>query len=151
MRPIVVGAGIGGLAAPLSLRRAGCEVTLVEQFIAQAVGVDLTLGQQVTVVLMLMLTSKGMAGVPGSAFLALSATASALGVVPVGAVALLLGVDRLMDSMRVATDLLGNCVAAFGVSRWAGALDTARAQKVLSGESCPSWGRRRTRRTTTCA
>ncbi|MEW1925210.1 cation:dicarboxylase symporter family transporter [Streptomyces sp. NPDC088360] len=103
-------------------------------FIAQAVGVGLSLGQQVTVVLVLMLTSKGMAGVPGSAFLALSATASALGVIPAGAVALLLGVDRIMDAMRVATNLLGNCVAVFVVSRWEGALDTARAKKVLSGE-----------------
>jgi aerobic C4-dicarboxylate transport protein len=81
-----------------------------------------------------MLTSKGMAGVPGSAFLALSATASALGVIPVGAVALLLGVDRIMDSMRVATNLLGNCVAVFVVSRWEGALDTERVKKVLDGE-----------------
>ncbi|WP_326730387.1 cation:dicarboxylate symporter family transporter [Streptomyces phaeochromogenes] len=103
-------------------------------FIAQAVGVDLSLGQQITVVLILMLTSKGMAGVPGSAFLALSATASALGVIPVGAVALLLGVDRIMDSMRVATNLLGNCVAVFAVSRWEGALDSARTKKVLDGE-----------------
>ncbi|MFE2964881.1 cation:dicarboxylate symporter family transporter [Streptomyces sp. NPDC059340] len=103
-------------------------------FIAQAVGVDLSLGQQITVVLVLMLTSKGMAGVPGSAFLALSATASALGVIPVGAVALLLGVDRIMDSMRVATNLLGNCVAVFVVSRWEGALDTERVKKVLDGE-----------------
>ncbi|MFI1483593.1 cation:dicarboxylate symporter family transporter [Streptomyces sp. NPDC020747] len=103
-------------------------------FIAQAVGVDLSLGQQITVVLILMLTSKGMAGVPGSAFLALSATASALGVIPVGAVALLLGVDRIMDSMRVATNLLGNCVAVFAVSRWEGALDSERTKKVLDGE-----------------
>ncbi|MFI6382627.1 cation:dicarboxylate symporter family transporter [Streptomyces sp. NPDC050658] len=103
-------------------------------FIAQAVGVDLTLGQQITVVLVLMLTSKGMAGVPGSAFLALSATASALGVIPAGAVALLLGVDRIMDAMRVATNLLGNCVAVFVVSRWEGALDLVRAKKVLGGE-----------------
>ncbi|GHI09522.1 C4-dicarboxylate transporter [Streptomyces cellostaticus] len=103
-------------------------------FIAQAVGVDLSLGQQVTVVLVLMLTSKGMAGVPGSAFLALSATASSLGVIPAGAVALLLGVDRIMDSMRVTTNLLGNCVAVFAVSRWEGALDTVRAKKVLDGE-----------------
>ena len=85
---------------------------------------DLSLGQQITVVLVLMLTSKGMAGVPGSAFLALSATASALGVIPAAAVALLLGVDRIMDSMRVATNLLGNCVAVFAVARWEGALDT---------------------------
>ncbi|KOV57345.1 C4-dicarboxylate transporter [Streptomyces sp. MMG1121] len=103
-------------------------------FIAQAVGVDLSLGQQITVVLVLMLTSKGMAGVPGSAFLALSATATSLGVIPAGAVTLLLGVDRIMDSMRVTTNLLGNCVAVFAVSRWEGALDIARAKKVLDGE-----------------
>ncbi|MFD6275136.1 cation:dicarboxylate symporter family transporter [Streptomyces sp. NPDC060209] len=103
-------------------------------FIAQAVGVDLTLGQQITVVVVLMLTSKGMAGVPGSAFLALSATASALGVIPAGAVALLLGVDRIMDTMRVATNLLGNCVAVIAVSKWEGALDKARMRKVLDGE-----------------
>ncbi|MZD07121.1 cation:dicarboxylase symporter family transporter [Streptomyces sp. SID5785] len=103
-------------------------------FIAQAVGVDLTLGQQITVVLVLMLTSKGMAGVPGSAFLALSATAAALGVIPAGAVALLLGVDRIMDSMRVATNLLGNCVAVFVVSKWEGVFDKVRMTKVLGGE-----------------
>ncbi|MFD4651029.1 cation:dicarboxylate symporter family transporter [Streptomyces sp. NPDC058441] len=103
-------------------------------FIAQAVGVDLSLGQQITVVIVLMLTSKGMAGVPGSAFLALSATASALGVIPAGAVALLLGVDRIMDAMRVSTNLLGNCVAVFVVSRWEGALDMTKAKKVLGGE-----------------
>ncbi|WP_329407071.1 cation:dicarboxylase symporter family transporter [Streptomyces sp. NBC_00704] len=103
-------------------------------FIAQAVGVDLSLGQQVTVVLVLMLTSKGMAGIPGSAFLALSATASSLGAVPAGAVALLLGVDRIMDSMRVVTNLLGNCVAVFAVSRWEGALDLERARRVLDGD-----------------
>ena len=103
-------------------------------FIAQAVDVHLSIGQQITVVLVLMLTSKGMAGVPGSAFLALSATASALGFIPAGAVALLLGVDRIMDSMRVVTNLLGNCVAVFAVSRWEGALDTAKAKRVLAGQ-----------------
>ncbi|MFB6435168.1 cation:dicarboxylate symporter family transporter [Streptomyces sp. NPDC056411] len=106
-------------------------------FIAQAIGVDLSLGQQITVVLVLMLTSKGMAGVPGSAFLALSATASALGVIPAAAVALLLGVDRIMDSMRVATNLLGNCVAVFAVSRWEGALDRVTAKRVLGGGPAP--------------
>jgi aerobic C4-dicarboxylate transport protein len=81
-----------------------------------------------------MLTSKGMAGVPGSAFLALSATVSTLGVIPAGAVALLLGVDRIMDSMRVTTNLLGNCVAVFVVSRWEGALDAEAAGTVLAGQ-----------------
>ncbi|MEU1513933.1 cation:dicarboxylase symporter family transporter [Streptomyces sp. NPDC005811] len=127
-----------GLVLPtgysFNLDGASIYLSVATLFIAQAVGVDLTLGQQVTVVLVLMLTSKGMAGVPGSAFLALSATASSLGVIPAGAVALLLGVDRIMDSMRVATNLLGNCVAVFAVSRWEGALDMARARKVLDQE-----------------
>ena len=101
---------------------------------AQAVGVDLSLGQQLTVVLVLMLTSKGMAGIPGSAFLALSATVSALGVLPAGAVALLLAADRLMDTMRVVTNLLGNCVATFVVARWEGLLDTAAAREALAGK-----------------
>ncbi|MEV5547402.1 cation:dicarboxylase symporter family transporter [Streptomyces sp. NPDC052309] len=127
-----------GLVLPtgysFNLDGASIYLSIATLFIAQAVGVDLTLGQQVTVVLVLMLTSKGMAGVPGSAFLALSATASALGVIPAGAVALLLGVDRIMDTMRVATNLLGNCVAVFAVSKWERALDHDRARKVLDGE-----------------
>jgi aerobic C4-dicarboxylate transport protein len=106
-------------------------------FIAQAVGVDLSLSQQITVVLVLMLTSKGMAGVPGSAFLALSATASSLGAIPAGAVALLLGVDRIMDSMRVVVNLLGNCVAVFVVSRWEGALDLPVARQTLAMDGAP--------------
>ncbi|MFI2780638.1 cation:dicarboxylate symporter family transporter [Streptomyces sp. ALB3] len=127
-----------GLVLPtgysFNLDGASIYLSIATLFIAQAVGVDLTLGQQITVVLVLMLSSKGMAGVPGSAFLALSATVSALGVVPAGAVALLLGVDRIMDTMRVATNLLGNCVAVFAVSKWEGALDHDRARKVLDGE-----------------
>ncbi|MFE5241084.1 MULTISPECIES: cation:dicarboxylate symporter family transporter [unclassified Streptomyces] len=127
-----------GLVLPtgysFNLDGASIYLSIATLFIAQAVGVDLTLGQQVTVVLVLMLSSKGMAGVPGSAFLALSATVSALGVIPAGAVALLLGVDRIMDTMRVATNLLGNCVAVFAVSKWERALDHDRARQVLDGE-----------------
>ncbi|MFE6932891.1 cation:dicarboxylate symporter family transporter [Streptomyces sp. NPDC057699] len=127
-----------GLVLPtgysFNLDGASIYLSIATLFIAQAVGVELTLEQQVTVVLVLMLSSKGMAGVPGSAFLALSATVSALGVIPAGAVALLLGVDRIMDTMRVATNLLGNCVAVFAVSKWEGALDRERARAVLDGE-----------------
>jgi aerobic C4-dicarboxylate transport protein len=105
-------------------------------FLAQALGVDLSLGEQVTAVLVLMLTSKGMAGVPGSSFLALSATVAAIGhgAIPVAAVALLLGADRIMDSMRVSVNLLGNCVATFVVANWEGQLDKDRMRKVLAGE-----------------
>jgi aerobic C4-dicarboxylate transport protein len=106
-------------------------------FLAQALGVDLSLGEQVTAILVLMLTSKGMAGVPGSSFLALSATVAAIGhgAIPVAAVALLLGADRIMDSMRVSVNLLGNCVATLVVARWEGQLDTDRMRKVLRGQT----------------
>ncbi len=79
---------------------------------------------------------KGMAGVPGSSFLALSATVAAIGhgAIPVAAVALLLGADRIMDSMRVSVNLLGNCVATLVVARWEGQLDAGRMRKVLRGE-----------------
>jgi aerobic C4-dicarboxylate transport protein len=105
-------------------------------FLAQALGVNLTLGEQITAVLVLMLTSKGMAGVPGSSFLALSATVAAIGhgAIPVAAVALLLGADRIMDSMRVSVNLMGNCVATFVVANWEGQLDHDRMRKVLNGE-----------------
>ncbi|WP_051574482.1 C4-dicarboxylate transporter DctA [Mycobacterium sp. URHB0044] len=105
-------------------------------FLAQALGVDLSLGEQITAVLVLMLTSKGMAGVPGSSFLALSATVAAIGhgAIPVAAVALLLGADRIMDSMRVSVNLLGNCVATMVVARWEGQLDSDRMSRVLRGD-----------------
>jgi aerobic C4-dicarboxylate transport protein len=76
-----------------------------------------------------------MAGVPGSSFLALSATVAAIGhgAIPVAAVALLLGADRIMDSMRVSVNLLGNCVATLVVARWEGQLDADRMRKVLRG------------------
>ncbi|AFA72294.1 C4-dicarboxylate transport protein DctA [Gordonia polyisoprenivorans VH2] len=108
-------------------------------FLAQALGVNLSLGEQLTAVLVLMLTSKGMAGVPGSSFLALSATVTAIGhgSIPVAAVALLLGADRIMDSMRVSVNLLGNCVATFVVANWEGQLDKERMRLVLDGRPVP--------------
>jgi aerobic C4-dicarboxylate transport protein len=75
-----------------------------------------------------------MAGVPGSAFLALSATAGALGIFPVAGVALLLGADRLMDSMRVVVNLLGNCVATFVVAKWEGEFDRDAMLRAFRGE-----------------
>jgi aerobic C4-dicarboxylate transport protein len=108
-------------------------------FLSQALGVELSLGEQITALLVLMLTSKGMAGVPGSSFLALSATVAAIGhgAIPVAAVALLLGADRIMDSMRVSVNLLGNCVATFVVANWEGQLDKQRMRDVLDGKPVP--------------
>ncbi|MDP9886962.1 cation:dicarboxylate symporter family transporter [Pseudarthrobacter enclensis] len=102
-------------------------------FLAQAFGYNLDLGQQLAALGILMLTSKGMAGVPGSAFLALSATAGALGIFPVAGVALLLGADRLMDSMRVVVNLLGNCVATFVVAKWEGQFDREAMLRAFTG------------------
>jgi len=102
-------------------------------FLAQAFGHQLDLGQQLVALGVLMLTSKGMAGVPGSAFLALSATAGALGIFPVAGVALLLGADRLMDSMRVVVNLLGNCVATFVVAKWEGHFDREAMLRAFAG------------------
>jgi len=106
-------------------------------FLAQAFGVEMSLGQQLAAVGVLMLTSKGMAGVPGSSFLALSATAAAIGAFPVAGVALLLGADRLMDSMRVVVNLLGNCVATFVVAKSEGQLDVDRMRAVLVDGEAP--------------
>ncbi|WP_046213483.1 C4-dicarboxylate transporter DctA [Paenibacillus wulumuqiensis] len=127
-----------GLVVPtgysFNLDGASIYLSLATVFLAQAVGIELTLTQEITILAVLMLSSKGMAGVPGSAFLALSATAAALNAFPVAVVALLLGADRFMDTMRVFTNLMGNCVAAFVVARWEGMLDTDRMKAVLSGE-----------------
>jgi aerobic C4-dicarboxylate transport protein len=106
-------------------------------FLAQAFGVEMTIGQQLVAVGILMLTSKGMAGVPGSSFLALSATAAAIGAFPVAGVALLLGADRLMDSMRVFVNLLGNCVATFVVAKSEGQLDAEATRQALDPQQAP--------------
>ncbi|WP_313810545.1 cation:dicarboxylate symporter family transporter [Glutamicibacter sp.] len=103
-------------------------------FLAQAFGHDLSFGQQLAALGVLLLTSKGMAGVPGSSFLALSATAAALGIFPVAGVALLLGADRIMDSMRVGVNLLGNCVATFVVAKWEGQFDRDVMKRAFAGE-----------------
>ncbi|MCP3427069.1 cation:dicarboxylase symporter family transporter [Rothia sp. AR01] len=100
-------------------------------FLTQAFGVEMDLGQQLAALGILLLTSKGVAGVPGSSFLALSATATAMGLFPVAGVALLLGADRIMDSMRVVVNLLGNCVATFVVARWEGQLDHEKMRRTL--------------------
>ncbi|WP_235916040.1 C4-dicarboxylate transporter DctA [Antrihabitans cavernicola] len=130
-----------GLVIPtgysFNLDGAAIYLSLAMIFLAQAVGVDLGFGQQLAIMGILILSSKGMAGVPGSAFVALSATAAAIGAFPVAAVALLLGADRLMDSMRVFTNLLGNCLATFVVANWEGLLDKDKMRAVLDGKITP--------------
>ncbi len=103
-------------------------------FVAQATNTQLSLYQELQILLILMLTSKGAAGVTGSGFITLAATLSTVGTIPVAGIALLLGVDRFMSEMRAITNFIGNGVATIVVSKWENEFDTERAKRVLNGE-----------------
>jgi len=107
-------------------------LTMAAVFIAQATDTPMTLTQQITLLAVLLLTSKGAAGVTGSGFIVLAATLSAVGGVPVAGLALILGIDRFMSEARALTNLVGNGVATLVVAKWTGALDSARLNRVLS-------------------
>src|SRR5205823_11727097 len=97
--------------------------------------VHLPLGQQLAILGVLLLTSKGAAAVTGGGFITLAATLSTVGQVPVEGLALLLGVDRFMSEARAITNLIGNGVATMVVARWEGALDMERVRSVLRAET----------------
>lgn len=99
-------------------------------FIAQIFGIDLSIMQQITIILVLMLTSKGMAGVPGTSLVVLLATLSAVGL-PVEGVALIAGIDRILDMGRTAVNVLGNGLAAIVISKWEGQFDSGKADLAL--------------------
>ena len=108
-------------------------LTMAAVFIAQATNTPLGLTQQITLLAVLLLTSKGAAGVTGSGFIVLAATLSAVGHVPVVGLTLILGIDRFMSEARALTNLVGNSVATLVVARWCGALDTTQLQARLHG------------------
>ncbi|WP_101927255.1 MULTISPECIES: dicarboxylate/amino acid:cation symporter [Luteimonas] len=108
-------------------------MTLAALFIAQATNTELTLWQQITLLLVAMLSSKGAAGVTGAGFITLAATLSVVPTVPVAGMALILGVDRFMSECRSITNFIGNAVATVVVSRWENALDRDQLQRVLDG------------------
>ena len=110
-------------------------LTMAAVFIAQATNTPMTITQQLTLLLVLLLTSKGAAGVTGSGFIVLAATLSAVGHVPVAGLALILGIDRFMSEARALTNLIGNGVATVVVGKWCGELDTRRMRKVLDNET----------------
>ena len=103
----------------------------VTVFLAQATNTPLDLYQQLTLLSVLLLTSKGAAGVAGAAFVVLAATLSAVGTIPVASVALILGVHRLLSEGLTPTNLIGNAVATLVISKWEGALDEDRLQQAL--------------------
>ena len=113
-------------------------MTMAAVFVAQASGVDLTVVQQLSILAILMLTSKGAAAVTGSGFITLAATISNIPAIPPAALALLVGVDRFMSEARAITNLIGNAVATVAIARWDGALDLDRAQGVLATHTSES-------------
>jgi aerobic C4-dicarboxylate transport protein len=131
-RPVV------GLVVPtgysFNLDGTSIYLTMAAVFIAQAMNVELSLGEQLGLLGILLLTSKGAAGVTGSGFVTLAATLSALDTVPVAGIALILGIDRFMSEARAITNLIGNGVATVAIARWEGALDRDRMRRVLAGE-----------------
>ncbi|MDQ1092054.1 aerobic C4-dicarboxylate transport protein [Xanthomonas sacchari] len=112
-------------------------MTLAALFIAQATNTELTLGHQIALLLVAMLSSKGAAGVTGAGFITLAATLAVVPEVPVAGMALILGVDRFMSECRSLTNFIGNAVATVVVSRWENALDRDRLRLTLDGGESP--------------
>jgi len=110
-------------------------LTMAALFLAQATGTQLDLWHQLGIIGILLLTSKGAAGVTGSGFIVLAATLASVGTIPVASIALILGVDRFMSEARALTNLIGNGVATVVVSKWENALDTKRMNAHLNNET----------------
>jgi aerobic C4-dicarboxylate transport protein len=110
-------------------------LTMATIFIAQATNTPLTMGQELMLLLVLLLTSKGAAGVTGSGFVTLAATLSSVDVLPISGLALLLGVDRFMSEARALTNLVGNGVATVVIARWENAVDMVMLRRHLDQET----------------
>ncbi len=110
-------------------------LTMAALFVAQATNTPLTMTQTLTILGVLLLTSKGAAGVTGSGFVTLAATFAAIPTIPVAGLALILGIDRFMSEARALTNLVGNGVATVVISRWENELDMAQMTRVLNGET----------------
>jgi aerobic C4-dicarboxylate transport protein len=110
-------------------------LTMAAIFLAQATNTELTIWQQLGIIGVLLLTSKGAAGVTGSGFIVLAATLASVGTIPVAGIALILGVDRFMSEARALTNLVGNGVATIVVAKWENALDEGRMHRMLDNET----------------
>jgi aerobic C4-dicarboxylate transport protein len=110
-------------------------LTMAAIFLAQATNTELTLWQQLGIIGVLLLTSKGAAGVTGSGFIVLAATLASVGTIPVASIALILGVDRFMSEARALTNLVGNSVATVVIAKWENALDADRMRRMLNNET----------------
>ncbi len=134
-RPIV------GLVIPIgysfNLDGTNIYMTLASIFIAQALGIELTLSQQLSILVVAMIASKGAAGVTGSGFITLAATLAVVPGVPVAGMALILGIDKFMSEARAITNHIGNCIAAVVMASWEGELDWDQFNAALAGQATP--------------
>jgi len=112
-------------------------MTMAALFIAQALNIDLSLGDQIALLLVAMLSSKGAAGITGAGFITLAATLAVVPAVPIAGMALILGVDRFMSECRALTNFIGNAVATLVVARWEGELDRDALRAALDGPALP--------------
>jgi len=107
-------------------------MTMGIMFMAHALDMDLSLGQQFMILIVMLFTSKGAAGVAGGGFVALAATMPAVSDIPIGALALLIGADSFMSQIRAATNLMSNVIATLVIGRWVGAVDYEKASRMLA-------------------
>jgi aerobic C4-dicarboxylate transport protein len=112
-------------------------LAMTSVFLAQATNTPLDIGQQIGLLVILLVTSKGAAGIAGAAFVVLAATLGATGTIPVASVALVLGIHRLMSQGLTPTNLIGNAVATIAIAKWENALDEHRLHAALNGEALP--------------
>jgi len=112
-------------------------LTMAALFLAQATNTHLTLGNELAILLVLLVSSKGAAAVTGGGFITLAATLGSTGKIPVASIAILLGIDRFMSEARALTNLLGNAVATIVIARWEGRLDIELARAVLDRREAP--------------
>lgn len=138
MEKLGVSKPVVGLTIPMgysfNLDGTSIYLTMAALFIAQATNTPLTFGEELTVLAVLMLTSKGAAAVTGGGFITLAATLSSIHTLPIAALTLLLGVDRFMSEARAITNLIGNGVATIVIGRWEKEYDEERAKQVLDGQ-----------------
>jgi aerobic C4-dicarboxylate transport protein len=131
-----VGRPVVGLVIPagfsFNLDGSAVYLTMASLFLAQAVGIDLSWQQQLIMVGVMMLTSKGTAGIAGGAFIVLASTVTAVGHIPLAALALIVGIDRLLNEGRVFINVLGNAIGTIVIGKWENDFDAERAHKVLA-------------------
>jgi len=133
-----------GLVVPtgysFNLDGAAIYLSLATLYLAQATDTPLSITQQLGLLAVMLLTSKGAAGVAGGGFIALTATLSTLGTVPAAAIMLIFGIDKFMSECRALVNFYGNAVATLVIAKWNKTLDIDQARRVLAGHAAPEPG-----------